>query len=79
MDEDSKEVFYGTVIWFGSSKGFGFVQQEGESKPDIFVYWSDINQPEGGFKTLQKDQRVSYEIGKNAKGQDKAINVTVIK
>lgn len=73
MSEDNK-VYEATVIWF--SKGIGFLQRsEGES--DLFIHWSDISGQEG-YKTLKKGQRVSYQIGKNHRDQDKAINVQVM-
>lgn len=74
--EASNQVFYGTVIWFSGKSGYGFVQQT-NGQPDIFVHYSDIACE--GFKTLQKDQKVSYEIGLNKHGKPKAVNVKIIK
>jgi CspA family cold shock protein len=65
----------GTVIWFNSKKGFGFISQ-GDKQPDMFIHFSDIVCE--GYRTLKKGQTVSYEIGKNNSGRDKAINVTVV-
>jgi cold shock protein len=70
--EDGK-VYVGTVVWF---RGIGFIKPD-DSETDIFVHYSDIAME--GYKTLQKDQRVSYEIGLNNRGQNKAVNVKVIK
>ena len=70
MTSEDKKVLTGTVVWF--SKGFGFIKPDAEEK-DLFVHYSDLSMD--GFKTLQKDQRVSYEIGTNHRGQPKAINV----
>jgi cold shock protein len=69
---DEKKVYTGTVVWF---KGIGFICGDGETT-DIFVHYSDINAE--GYKTLQKGQRVSYEIGLNNRGQNKAVNVKVL-
>ena len=67
------KVFSGTVVWF--SKGIGFMSRENDK--DIFVHYSDIAQD--GYKNLLKGQKVSFEIGLNHKGQDKAVNVKVLK
>ena len=72
MNDDNK-VYEGSVIWF--SKGMGFLQRA-EGEPDLFVHWSDILMD--AYKTLKKGQRVSYKVGKNNRGQDKAIEVQVI-
>jgi CspA family cold shock protein len=54
----------GKVKWFNNSKGYGFIEQPGQS--DIFVHYSAI---EGdGFKTLQEGQRVEFEINNGPKG-----------
>lgn len=66
--------YTGTVVWF--SKGFGFIKPDG-SDTDVFVHYSDIACE--GYRTLQKDQKVSYELGLNKRDQPKAINVIVIK
>lgn len=68
------DTFEGTVIWFDPRAGFGFIDWEGED--DMFVHFSDINCE--GFKTLKKDQRVRFSIGKNNKGDPKATEVIVI-
>lgn len=75
----SNTKFYGKVVWFSSRKGIGFVQWEKDGVPqkDMFVHYSDIVCD--GFKTLHKDQKVSFEIGANVRGEPKAINVEVLK
>ena len=47
----------GTVKWFNSTKGFGFIT--GEDNKDIFVHQSAIQQE--GFRTLEEGQKVSYD------------------
>lgn len=73
---DDKETYCGTVCWFDSKRGYGFITQE-DNKPDLFVHFSDVNAE--GFKTLYKGQKVSYSLGVNKHGAPKAINVVVLK
>ncbi|MBU9712270.1 cold-shock protein [Evansella tamaricis] len=61
----------GTVKWFNSDKGFGFIEQEGGD--DIFVHFSAIQGD--GFKTLEEGQRVEFEITDGDRGPQ-ASNVT---
>jgi len=60
----------GIVKWFSSEKGFGFI--ETQNCGDIFVYYSDI--VSDGFKTLEKNQAVSFDIAGEDRGP-KAVNV----
>ncbi len=60
----------GTVKWFNSTKGFGFIT--GEDNKDIFVHQSSIQ--EDGFRTLEEGQKVSYDVEASDKG-DRAVNV----
>jgi CspA family cold shock protein len=68
----SKTTKVGTVKFFNSSKGFGFITPE-EGGEDLFVHFSGISMD--GYKTLNEDQRVNYELGTGDKGPI-AINVT---
>ena len=54
----------GTIKWFNSKKGFGFIEQEGGE--DIFVHHSAIEMT--GFRTLSEGELVEFEIQKNEKG-----------
>ena len=49
----------GTVKWFNSTKGFGFIQPEDGGK-DVFVHISAVER--AGLHTLDEGQRVSFEI-----------------
>ncbi|KIQ16970.1 cold-shock protein [Rhodococcus sp. BP-349] len=54
----------GTVKWFNAEKGFGFIAQE--DGPDVFVHFSEIQGT--GFKSLEENQRVEFEVTSGAKG-----------
>ena len=63
----------GTVKWFDSTKGFGFISVEGGE--DVFCHFSAIQSD--GFKTLDEGDAVEFEIVNGAKGPQ-AENVTKI-
>jgi cold shock protein len=69
----SAEVVSGTVKWFNSEKGFGFIEREGGK--DVFVHHSAINGV--GRKSLAEGQRVTMEITQGPKGPQ-AANVTPV-
>ena len=54
----------GTVKWFNPEKGFGFI--EPESGEDVFVHFSSI--VTDGFKTLEKGQKVEFEVTQGERG-----------
>ncbi|RPH56018.1 MAG: cold-shock protein [Chloroflexi bacterium] len=54
----------GTVKWFNSSKGYGFIQRDGG--PDVFVHFSAIEM--GGYKSLAEGQKVEFSIEQGPKG-----------
>ncbi|ERJ18120.1 cold-shock protein CSPA [Salinisphaera shabanensis E1L3A] len=56
----------GTVKWFSSEKGYGFIAPEDGSK-DLFVHHSEIKNG-GGFATLEDGQAVEFEVGEGKKG-----------
>jgi len=55
----------GTVKWFDTQKGFGFIEREGE-EDDVFVHFSAIE--EEGFKNLEDGQEVEFEVEVTDKG-----------
>ncbi len=54
----------GTVKWFNSEKGFGFIAQEGG--PDVFAHYSEIQG--NGYRELTEGERVTFDIGQGQKG-----------
>ncbi|MFA9378067.1 MAG: cold-shock protein [Lachnotalea sp.] len=63
----------GTVKWFNSTKGFGFITNEANGE-DLFVHFSGI--ATDGFKTLEDGQNVTFDITKGDRGLQ-ATNVQV--
>lgn len=54
----------GTVKWFNSSKGFGFIEREGGD--DVFVHYSAILTD--GYRELHEGQQVEFNVTQGAKG-----------
>lgn len=55
----------GTVKWFNAEKGFGFIAPA-DGTDDVFVHFSAINS--SGFRSLEENQQVEFELGEGAKG-----------
>ena len=65
----------GTVKWFNSQKGYGFIQpQGGGGGRDVFVHISAVER--AGLGTLNGGQQVEYEI-ENSRGKTSAVNLRV--
>ena len=62
----------GTVKFFNESKGYGFIAPE-DGGSDAFVHITDVER--GGMRTLDKDQRVSYDLEQDQRGKTKAVNI----
>lgn len=63
----------GTVKWFNSSKGYGFLAQENGA--DVFVHYSAIQGD--GYRSLEEGQKVEFSVEKGPKGLQ-AVKVTVL-
>lgn len=64
----------GTVKWFNTDKGFGFIQPEGGGQ-DAFVHISAVER--AGLRTLQEGQKVSYELVQDKRSGVSADNLQV--
>ena len=62
----------GTVKFFNSQKGFGFIVQDGGG-PDVFVHISAVER--AGLTGLREGQRITYEIEKGRNGKSAAVNL----
>ncbi len=75
MPSELKSMQTGSVKWFNSRKGFGFITPDQGDK-DIFVHFSAINVNEGEFASLNDNDKVTFEVKQGAKGLE-AQNVSV--
>ena len=73
IQEKEKTLTTGTVKFFNSEKGFGFISRE--SGDDVFVHYSNIQG--SGYKSLDEGQKVEFDVAPGRKGEE-AQNVRVI-
>ena len=71
----SKTMTTGTVKWFNSAKGFGFIEPEDGSK-DAFVHISAVER--AGLTSLNEGQKVSYELQPGRDGKTSAENLSIV-
>lgn len=65
----------GTVKFFNEDKGYGFIQPEDGGK-DSFVHISAVHA--AGLTTLNKDERLSYEVEAGRNGKESAVNLSKV-
>ena len=63
----------GTVKFFNADKGYGFIQPD-DGSPDSFVHISAVQA--AGMQTLNKEQRVNYEVETGRNGKESAVNIS---
>ncbi|MFI2703962.1 cold-shock protein [Cellulosimicrobium composti] len=59
----------GTVKWFNAEKGFGFIAPS-DGTADVFAHYSEIQS--SGYRTLEENQSVSFEVTQGPKGPQAA-------
>ena len=64
----------GTVKWFNSQKGYGFIQSDDGSK-DVFVHISAVER--AGLGSLNENQKVTFELERGQQGKTSAVNLQV--
>ena len=64
----------GTVKWFNTDKGYGFIQPEGGAR-DVFVHISALER--SGLRSLEDGQKVSYELERDRQGRESAANLVL--
>ena len=62
----------GTVKWFNSTKGYGFIAPE-NGGADVFVHISAVQQ--AGMQSLNEGQRVSFDLEQGRQGKTSAVNL----
>lgn len=72
--KENKSMPTGVVKWFNSEKGFGFIAPDDQG-PDLFAHYSAIQT--SGFRTLEENQRVEFEVTPGNKGPQ-ASNIRVV-
>lgn len=65
----------GTVKWFNSTKGFGFIAPETGGK-DVFVHISALER--SGLTSLNDDQKVTYDVEAGRDGRELAVNLKLV-
>jgi cold shock CspA family protein len=72
-DDVPQGIQKGTVKWFNTVKGFGFIQPD-DGSSDVFVHQTEIQME--GFRSLADGEKVEYEVQVDNAGRKKAVQVT---
>jgi CspA family cold shock protein len=67
------EKIQGKVKWFNEDKGYGFIERE-DGGDDVFLHYSELKDTDRGFKSIEEDAAVEFEVEPGPKGP-KATNV----
>ena len=65
----------GTVKWFNTTKGFGFIAPDGGEK-DVFVHISGVER--SGLTGLADNQKVKFDLEKGRDGRESAVNIELL-
>ena len=69
-------VITGIVKWFNPTKGYGFIQPDGDNGSDVFVHISAVEA--AGLRSLDENQKVEFEKEEGKNGKYSAINLKCI-
>ena len=76
MSGKGRPMQFGTVKWFNSQKGFGFIQPD-EGGNDVFVHISAVER--AGMQSLNEGQKVSFDVEKDQRtGKSSAANLKAV-
>jgi CspA family cold shock protein len=72
---EGKKMPVGTVKFFNNDKGYGFIANE-DGSGDSFVHITALER--AGLRTLEQNQRVSYDLEEDRKGKQAAVNLQIV-
>ena len=75
LRQETTDMANGTVKWFNTQKGFGFIAPE-EGGKDVFVHISSLER--SGLTALADDQKVTYDIESGRDGRESAVNLVLV-
>ena len=73
-EQETTDMANGTVKWFNTQKGFGFIAPETGGK-DVFVHISSLER--SGMTGLTDDQKVTYDVEEGRDGRESAVNLAL--